>query len=232
MAQSYHIIKASRFRNSGYNTEFQTQLTIDNDIGISEGEGRTSLVRIDDLIIDDKIFNRYQTHFDLKKMAQGRVFEREFTYYFEPHDFESYFNESDGIFIISAKKDVSINLMKELNHLSPIDGRVKPYKLETIPVNFQEVISRSSDVSGVWAKVDRTNVETQAFFGTNVNDDPEVKAIIDRGHTSYVQISITYTDIEHKIGITKEGNIVFFTTPPSTHDLINIIYYVYERLLS
>ncbi|MDQ6112906.1 hypothetical protein, partial [Enterococcus gallinarum] len=99
-------------------------------------------------------------------------------------------------------------------------------------VDFDKIVSKAENLSGLWAQVNRTEVQTQAYFGDNINLDEEVRLVLKEKDASYALLESTVGNIFQKIGITKEGNIVLFEEYSDEQEMIKNIYGIYKYFFS
>lgn len=230
MPISMMFVKCNQFYTPGLQINAQTQLVGSEDLALTEGEGHLYLDPTDEIInFGDSYFNIYKVDYDHKCVTKGFVFEKEFSYYFKNYKFKVYHEPDKQILLLSVKKDISNALIKELSKEK--HSNKKLYSFQQLNIDFDKIIKKAENLSGLWAQIDRANVHSQAYFGDNINMDAEVKMVLKERKTSYVIFETSIGEIDHKIGITKNGNIVLYNNFESEHEQIKIAYLVYEMFL-
>src|SRR5690625_6167163 len=77
-----------------------------------EGDSSTSMK------IKQKLFykglDQYDCHHDFKHNKKGRVFQRDFGFYFEPFDFLSYYNLNYGLTFVQIKKEKCLDYVEHV----------------------------------------------------------------------------------------------------------------------
>lgn len=210
MAISVKLSLVDRFDRNGLIINHSTQFVDENELGYYEGEGLVDLHRNGtDFIQQERTISPYFVEYYLRHEQQGFVFEKDFKYYFTKHKFNSYLT-SDGLFLLTVKKKVAESFLKELGRETGKRTGARPFIFKNVTIDFDRIIANSENVTGLWSQVGRGNLTSQAFFGDQVTEDAEVQIAIAQQKTSFVQFDITLDGKLFKIGITKEGSIVFY----------------------
>lgn len=231
MPISVLVMKINKFEYSPIIIDAQTQLIGDDLLGLYEGEGTLTFedARRTVDIGDDKI-KVFRGHYDLKKVQSGIVFEKEFSYYFEPHSFNVYLDPVNDLIIVAVKKAAAFNFINELQKQRV--NRIQKYSFKKLNIDFDKITANANNVSGLWAQIKRGHVHSKGYFGNGVNEDAEVKQVIAEKRTSYVQIETQMSDNSSiSLGITKDGNIVLQTPPKSEKELLVNVLSVYNNFL-
>lgn len=231
MPISVLVMKINKFDYSPIVIDAQTQLIGDDLLGLYEGEGTLTFEDADRTIdIDGDTIKVFKGHYDLKKTQSGIVFEKEFSYYFEPHSFNVYQDPINNLIIVAVKKAAASNFVNELQKNRV--NKVQKYSFQKLDIDFDKITANANNVSGLWAQVNRGHVHSKGYFGDGVNEDAEVKQVIAEKRTSYVQIETQMSDNSSiSIGITKGGNIVLQTPPKSEKELLINVLSIYNNFL-
>ncbi|MFR4285575.1 MAG: hypothetical protein ACLUQ0_05535 [Enterococcus italicus] len=244
MPVSIKIVHVNRFEKSGYIINAPTQLLDEAQLGYYEGEGVVSMTPSGEPFnMGNRTITPYWIEYDYKNEQSGFVFEKNFRYFFTKYEFKAYLT-SDNLFILDVKKKIANAFLKELS--KETHRGQKLFSFSQVPVDFSSIIAKSGNISGLWSKVNRSNLTTQAFFGDNVIEDDEVKIIIESNETSFVQFSLEIQDQQYKLGITASGNIVLYSgstdlSPENTPEMnreifnlkkINLVLFMYDNLLT
>ena len=230
MPISVMIVKTKAFYKNGLNLGGQEQLIGSDGLGLSEGEGHLFLDPTGNKLgIDDCSFDVYTVDYDHRYETKGFVFDREFDYYFKNYKFRIYYEENKNLLILAVKKEVAKAFLKEIAKEKARSQKL--YEFEYLKIDFDRIVSKSENLSGLWAQVNRTEVQTQAYFGENINLDDEVKLVLKEKDASYVLFESTIGSNYQKIGITKEGNIVIFEDQSEDQHLITNVFRIYKIFL-
>lgn len=231
MPVSVLVMKIKKFNYTPVTIDAQTQLIGDDLLGLYEGEGTLTFKDAHKTItIDGDPIEVYNCHFDLKRNITGIVFEKEFSYYFEPHSFKVYKDPINNLLIVGTKKIAALGFIHELQ--KERIGKSQRYSFQSLNIDFDRISANASNVSGLWAKVNRGHVRSKGFFGDGVNEDAEVKQAIAQKKTSYIQIETQMSDNSTiSLGITKNGNVVLQTPPKTERELLVNVLSVYNNFL-
>lgn len=225
------FVKVNKFSNKGLIINAETQLVNSENLGFYEGEGQLLFSPKNQIIsTDSRNLSVYFADYDFKNIQRGFVFEKEFTYFFTNFQFNTYYDKDNDIFMLAVKKKVAKSFLSEL--VREKKGGQSLFSFSDIVVDFETIVAKADNLSGVWAQVQRENVHSQAFYGENVNQDSEVKLILAEKKTSYVLFDAEVNGNHHKIGITKEGNVIVHTLPSNEDELVKIGFLIYDRFLS
>lgn len=217
MVLSIKLAIADRFDKNGYIINAETQFVDEQNLGFYEGEGVVDLRQAgDEFVLGNRSITPYFVEYDFRNEQQGFVFERDFRYYFTKHKFDSYLT-NDDLFVLNIRKKVANAFLKELSIEKNRRG-IPPFLFKDLKIDFDRIIANSENVTGLWSQVNRGNLTSQAFFGDNVTEDAEVRIALSEQKTSFVQFDITLDEKLYKIGITKNGTIVFYTNFPPNID--------------
>lgn len=230
MPVSMMFVKCPKFYNKTWQINAQTQLVSDDEIGLTEGEGQLSIIPTEEIINFGKSsYHTFKVDYDYKNITTGFVFDQKFSYYFKNYKFNIYHEPTEQILILTVKKDVSKSLIKELSK-EKIDNK-NLYSFKNLDINFDKIVKKAENISGLWTQIDRTNVHSQAYFGENINYDAEVKMILKERKTSYVIFESQIGGVYHKIGITKNGNVVLYNSFKEERDQLRVASLIYEMFL-
>ncbi len=230
MPISVMVVKTKSFYKNGLNLGGQEQLIGNDGLGLSEGEGHLFLDPTDkQLGIDDCVFDVYTVDYDHRYETKGFVFDRQFDYYFKNYKFRIYHEASKNLLILAVKKEIAKAFLKEISKEKVRSQKL--YDFDYLKIDFDKIVSKAENLSGLWAQVNRTEVQTQAYFGENINLDDEVKLVLKEKDASYALFDSTIGNNYQKIGITKEGNIVIYEDHSEDQQLITNIYKIYKIFL-
>lgn len=231
MPISLMVVKVDKFYEPGITLGGQDQIIDQDGLGISEGEGHLFLdPTSEQLAFDDCLFDIYKVDYDHRYEDQGFVFDRSFNYYFKNFKFNIYYEKNKRILILNVKKEIAKAFLKEIS--KETKRKNKLYHFQNLDINFDKVVAKAENLSGLWAQVNRSEVETQAYFGDNINLDEEVKAILKEKKPSYVLLESTIGEFYLKMGITKLGNIVLYNDKKDEKKIIIDAYAIYNHFLT
>ncbi|WP_430615040.1 hypothetical protein [Enterococcus sp. DIV0114] len=105
MPISFCLKKTQNFFETDIVSYDQTQLIdSENSLGISEGNGSTSMVFQNDISISKQLLKKYLVNHDFKVKKSGKVFDQYFNFYFSPKEFDLYYDKTNSISIFRAPK--------------------------------------------------------------------------------------------------------------------------------
>lgn len=175
-----------------------------------------------------KTFDRYDCHHDYKHKKHGRVFNRTFTYYFEPTDFYMYYKKDRNISLIQTKTDIGLDFIKTLTASDY-------YDIKAVNVNFVTMYPLITEITGGWiADLNQTYLKTAGYFGPNVNKSEEFKQAAEIGEVSSLLMKYVSPNSgeELTIGISKKGSVVLYDTFERIEDEIDVVLDIYEKLIN
>jgi hypothetical protein len=227
MPISIMVVKVKRFYDKGYSIGGQEQFIGNDGLGLYEGEGHLFIDPTNDIIsYDDSKFYVYNVDYDHRYETKGFVFDRPFSYFFKNYRFKIFYEKNQQLMILAVKKEIAKAFLKEISKEKMKSVRL--YQFENLKIDYDRIVSKAENLSGLWAQVNRTEVQTQAYFGDNINLDEEVKLVLKEKDASYALLESTIGDNFQKIGITKEGNIVLFEDYSDDQEMIKNIYGIYK----
>jgi hypothetical protein len=221
-AKSYLICKVERFNDQeSYLVPIQESF---GDVYEGEAEIRIKLIHKN----YHQSFNRYNCHHDFKHKKHGKAFNKYFTYYFEPIDFNMYYCSNSSLALVQTKTEISLDFIKQLNDKGY-------YKLLPTEINFKAMAPFITEMSGVWiSNLKRTHVKTAGFFGPHVNRSEEFKEAAGEGEVSSIQMNYLspFSGEEHTIGISQKGSVVLYDRFQTITDELDLIINIYETLIN
>ena len=112
MPKTYLICISKKFLTEGYQIPIQYNL-FENEV---EGEAETYIKpNYEESYFG---FDQYLCHHDFKHKKKGKVFQKNFSYFFEPADFNLYYNPETSLTLIGIKTDIALDFINELNYYS------------------------------------------------------------------------------------------------------------------
>ncbi|WP_459499869.1 hypothetical protein [Bacillus sp. C1] len=224
MATSFFICNAVKFSTEAFSTNSQLQLVEPNGLELSEGEPNTQLVPNSQTYLQH--FHTFDCYHETTEKVYGKVFGRNFSYYLKPHKFYTFCNFEQELAFLRLNVDSSEEVIKTLNTQSS-------YKLTKINIDFEKIITKVPEISGMWLKVlNNLNLDSVAYFGKDVDRDPRVQEMVESGEVSYVQMRYLKDGQEHKIGISKRGSITLYNSYKNIETELDMAWDIYIKLLA
>uniref|UniRef100_UPI00359C42A7 hypothetical protein n=1 Tax=Enterococcus faecalis TaxID=1351 RepID=UPI00359C42A7 len=226
MPISFCFKKTQNFFETDIVSYDQTQLIdSENSLGISEGNGSTSMVFQNDISISKQLLKKYLVNHDFKVKKSGKVFDQYFNFYFSPKEFDLYYDKTNSISIFRAPKKISQDFIVFLKDKHD-------YSFKDIKIDFKKVTAKVEAINGIWIKVDKQEINNQAFFGSKVENDPEVVTAINKGKISYAVVRFPYKGDFELVGISKFGNIVVYNHGLTEKNELELVYFVYDKIIN
>lgn len=171
-------------------------------------------------------FDQYFCHHDFKHKKRGKVFNKNFSYFWEPIDFYTYYNPINKLTLVGTKTEVSLDYIKKLNGTGYFD--IKP-----VNINFEKMIPKIDEMNGAWfANLKKAHLKTAAFFGPHVNKSDEYKEAAKEGNISSINIYfINNKKKEYSISISQKGSIVLYDHFATIEEELDLVLQIYERLI-
>ncbi|MGG5340643.1 hypothetical protein [Enterococcus sp. AZ192] len=235
MPISMMFTQTNSFYENGITIGGQMQMLDQDGLGMSEGEGHLFVDPTDKIIsFDQRELKTYNVDYDHRYETQGFVFERSFKYYFQNFKFRIYHDNNANVLLVSTKKDIAKSFLNEVSkeRKNTKNNKGKLFDFTPIPIDFNQIVAKAENLSGLWSQVNRGNVHSQAYYGENINFDEEVQLTLKEKNTSYVLFESNIGGIYQKIGITKHGNVVLYNNFESEIQKIKTAFKVYDLFLS
>lgn len=220
MGNVFLIGKANNFECQNFFKPMQESLL--NNI---EGESSTSMK------IKQKLFykglDQYDCHHDFKHNKKGRVFQRDFSYYFEPFDFLTYHNSNDGLTLVQIKTEIALDYVHQLN----LSGY---FNIEPVMMRFDKMIPYIHEIKGAWiSELKGAHLKTAGYFGTNVNLSEEYKETAEEGKISsmVIQFISNKNGTEYTITLSNKGSIYISNKLDSIEDGLDLVLEVFNKLI-
>lgn len=226
MPSTYLIARANNF-NKDYtiNPSVQSGLVDEDGLNITEGEPETTMSFLTTAQVGSKEIHIYKVHHDYKVKKTGKVFDRIFHYYLDPKDFYLYYYEVEDLVIVRAQKDVAKAFLEYLSDTFP------RFKYEVIKPNLKSIMSKVDGLKGAWIAVIKDGVNTEAYFGNEVENDEDVRNGVENEKATYITFIYTFADKEIYCGISKKGNITLYDDSLTDDQKQEIILQVYAHLI-
>lgn len=221
MAKAYLLCLSDKFNESDFEISFQYDLLED----LVEGEPETYIKSYRKEF--HLGFNQYKCHHDYKHNKSGRVFQQDFTYYFEPLDFYTYYCTDTNLTMIQTKTDVAIDFIQKLNE-------TKEYDINPIEIDFEKMIPHITEIGGAWfANLKKAHLKSAGLFGPHVNKSEEYKEAAKEGNISSIQINfISGTNSkEYTVLISSRGTIVLYDTHETIEAEMELVKDIYNKLI-
>lgn len=221
MVKSYLLCIGEKFNTNGFYVPVQNTL-FENEV---EGEAITYIKKHKNNF--HLTYNQYKCHHDYRHNKTGRVFQKDFSYYFEPLDFYLYKSFTNKLTLIQAKTEVAVDFINKLN----ITGE---YTINPIEINFEKMIPKITEIGGAWfANLKKAHLKSAGYFGPNVNKSEEYKAATKEGNISSIQINYVnrVTSNEHIILISKKGTIVLYDGFETIEEELDLVTQIYDSLI-
>ncbi|SFQ11035.1 hypothetical protein SAMN04488506_0593 [Desemzia incerta] len=226
MSNTYLIAKTSNFnRNYSIDPNVQTSLLDADGLAITEGDPETRMQHSTNIQVDNKDVAVYTIHHDYKVKKTGKVFDRIFHYYLDPKDFYLYYVEAESLLLVRAQKDVAKDFLSYLSQEFP------NFKYEILEPNLKTIMSKVDGLKGAWISVVKDGVNTEAYFGSEVENDDDVREGIDNEKATYITFIYLFADKEIYCGISKKGNITLYDDSLTDDEKQVIIMRIYEHLI-
>lgn len=220
MAKAYLVCSTSKFHD-----EPKYMIPIQQELLETEG---TSEIKLE--LNREKFhlgFDQYICHHDFMHKKNGKVFGKNFTFYFEPLNFYTYYNNNEKLTFIQTKTEAALDFIKKIN-------RSKHYEFEPVKIDFSKMYPLITEVAGAWiADLKRAHLKTAGFFGPNVHKSEEFKDAAAEGNVSSIQMKYIsdLTREEYSVAISKKGTIVLYDSFETTELEIDIVNEVYTKLI-
>jgi len=172
-------------------------------------------------------FDQYLCHHDFMHKKNGRVFGKNFTYYFEPLNFYTYFKSAEDLSFIQTKTDAALDFIKRINN-------TKLYNLEPVKIDFTRMYPLITEVGGAWiADLNRAHLKTAGFFGPNVHKSEEFIDAAAEGNVSSIRMKYVShkSKEEFSIAISKKGTIVLYDTIETIEQELDLVEEIYQTLI-
>lgn len=219
MAKAYLVCHSNKFIKDHYLIPIQNDL-LEDDV---EGAPETYIKPAKENYFLN--FDKYICHHDYKHNAHGRVFQKSFSYYFEPLNFYTYNNPSNALTLIQTKTDVALDFISKLSQTGE-------YNVEPVVVDFKSMIPHIDEVAGAWiADLKRAHLKTAGFFGPHVNKSEEYKRAAEEGNVSSISIKFTSNSKEYTVLISGKGSIVLYDSFNTIEEELDLILQIYEQLI-
>jgi len=156
----------------------------------------------------------------------GGVRDINFTKILIPVNFEAYLNRNEKYLIINAPKDVCKSFYERLTKymLTSID-------LEEMKFDFAKAAPLITEYYGAWFKGISSKVHAAALFGREVQSDTHFIEFVKQGQLSNIQIPFLFSDISHRIMLTKKSAVVLIENYDNIEIELKLLTEVYVRLI-
>lgn len=219
MGSVFLIGKSERFE---YNHYFEP---MQGDLLDVEGEAQTSMV------LNRRSFyqnlDRFECHHDYRHNKKGRVFQKDFNYYFEPADFLTYHDPNSGLTLIQVKTEIALDYIIKLNNSGY-------FKIEAVKMKFDKMIPYIDEIKGAWiSDLKGAHLKTAGYFGPYVNLSEEYKETAEEGNVSsmVIQFISSKDGNEYTITLSNKGSIYVSNNLESIEDELDLVLEVYRKLI-
>lgn len=225
MPQSFYLCKTdSKMDEIELNLSAQITLQDEKNIGFTEGEPLTATSKVDNIHIGKSLIRVFNVHHELVVKQSGKVFEQNFSYYMDPHNFKMYYDKRKKMFFLQVNKKVAVDFLDILEETIP------SFSYEPLTIELKKIASKINNIKGAWLTTKRHGINVSAFYGEKVNSDAEVLSLIKKGKAKYINFYYTFEDESFYMGIGKEGNIVVYADKLSEEKTLELLYQVYRDL--
>lgn len=221
MVKTYLVCVTKKFKKDDFLLPMQIDLLEDE----VEGEALTSINQSSDNFHIE--FEQYKCHHDFKHNKSGRVFQQNFSYYFEPLNFYTYHNSNENLAFIRTKTEVALDFIEKLNTTGE-------YDLKPIEINFEKMIPHIDEIGGAWfANLRKAHLKSAGYFGPHVNKSEEYKEAAREGHVSSIQINYInrVNSNEYTVLISKKGSIVLYDRFETLEEELELVDQICARLI-
>lgn len=225
MPQSFYLCKtASKVEDIDLSPTAQGTLKDENNIGLTEGSPITVTSKIEDIHIGKSLIRVFDVQHDLVVKQSGKVFEQNFSYYMNPHNFKMFYDKRKKMFFLQVNKKVAIDFLDILEETIP------SFTYDPLQIDLKKIASKISNIKGAWLTTKRQGINMSAFYGEKVNSDSEVLKLIKAGKAKYINFMYPFEDNSYYTGIGKEGNIVIYADKLTEEKRLEILYKIYSDL--
>lgn len=226
MPQTYLVVRTISF-DTNYSIEpsVQTDLIDTDGLALTEGDPETTMIFDTNKTILNQTAYIYHVHHDYKVKKTGKVFDRYFSYFLDPKDFLMFYFQDDNILFIRAQKDVAKNFLNYLSSSFP------SFEYEIIEPNLKTIMAKVDGLKGAWIAVRKDGVNTEAYFGSEVENDEDVRAGVNGGAATYITFIYTYANKQIYCGISKYGNITIYDDILLEEQKQDLMLEIYNRLI-
>lgn len=227
MPQPFYICKTdSDLEKSNLEGNSQLSIVDDNGISFEEGEPLTTLsfsekIRIENL----NLLRVFDVHHDFKVSKKGYVFQKHFNYYLIQNNFRMYHDKRKKLLVLNAPKEVAIDFLKTLTETIP------SFKYVPFEPDISKTATKIGNLKGAWLDVDKQDTQHQAYFGTSIDQDAEVKNGLKRKQVKFINFYYNYSSDSYYMGLSKDGNLVVYTSELIETEKIKLVFEVYNKLL-
>lgn len=226
MADAFLICKAKNFKNFIFTKEEQQVLEIEG-LELSEGDQNIRVEPEGILKTANREYIKYKCNYDLKCPKNGRVFGQNFTYYFEQHQFYSYYHAASEMLFIGETKSTSLEFIKDIHKYAKVN-------IDRISVDYKKALSHADNVSGIWIHVDGMRISSQAYFGKNVDMEQAVIRCINEEIVTSANCYFTLNSLQYHLGIGINGNLRFMKSHDdlTVSEKLEVIHSIYSEYLT
>jgi hypothetical protein len=213
--KAYYLYHADKFPQAGCHTP--EQMTHE----AFEEYGSSSISKAGTLLG----FEVYHGRHDLRVEKSGRQFRKNFTWYFEPHEFPIYLWEPTSLLLLSTKHLVASSFIE------CFESR-KLLKLRRVHVDYKTLMPRIQEISGAWvAELGHQHLSSTAVFGAHVDRSEEFQAAVAKGKLKSLIFTHAMND-SHRVAITARGGVVIYRRYDSPATEIRVIIDVYNTYMA
>jgi hypothetical protein len=178
----------------------------------------------------------YEAFQDVKQNKHGRIADRTFTWYLEPHQFNIYHIATHNLLIIAAGKKTVESFIGQME-----SDKNSGLLCKRIEIDFKKIQSLIPIISGAWfdeLQRARPYIAAAGYFGNHVDKSEEFKSASEAGVISALSLPYNFKGRDIKISITKNGTIVLYnrftnqiTKAPDIPSELELVINVYHQYI-
>lgn len=217
MAKSFLICTVKSFYEDSFMVPIQQSL-IEH-----EGEPEIKITSTDNMIGNMAC---YECNYDKKVKVFGKVYNKNFNYYFVQKKFKLYYDKLNKLCLVAIKAELAHEYIDFLNKFGS-------YSLHPIEMDYTYMEPLIDEITAAWISgLKTTHVKTKGLYGNKVNKSEEFKEAILDGELSAMNIKfIAHSGEEHLIGINKSGSIVLYDSFKTIESEIELVIALYNKLI-
>lgn len=151
----------------------------------------------------------YDAYIDIVINQAGKVYNKPFTRFLSPHQFNIYYLRELGYFLFAdTQQDVVTEFVDSMN----IDSN-SGLKLEPIEVDFDTLRPLVDVITGIWfGDMKEQYLKSAGYFGRHVDrSNPVQEALRDKAKIRSLLFDYTYNFEDLTVSVTKSGSVILYS---------------------